>query len=38
MDASKIQLGVVIGQDDTPIAFYCRILNSAQVNNTTINH
>ena len=29
MDASKLQLGAVISQDDKPIAFYSRILNSA---------
>ena len=32
MDASKLQLGAVISQDDKPIAFYSRKLNSAQVN------
>ena len=31
-DASKLQLGSVISQDDKAIAFYSRILNSAQVN------
>ena len=31
-DASKLQLGTVISQDDKPIAFYSRKLNSAQVN------
>ena len=34
-DASKLQLGSVISQDDKPIAFYGRKLNSAQVNYTT---
>ena len=34
-DASKSQLGSVISQDDEPIAFYSRKLNSAQVNYTT---
>ena len=35
-DASKLQLGTVISQDDKPIiAFYSRKLNSAQVNYTT---
>ena len=35
MDASKLQLAVVISQYDKPIAFYSRKLNSAQVNYTT---
>ena len=34
MDASKLQLGTVISQDDKPIVFYSRRLNSAQVNYT----
>ena len=34
-DASKVQLGVVISQDNKPIAFYSRKLNPAQVNYTT---
>ena len=29
MDASKLQLGAVISQDDKPIAFYSSKLNSA---------
>jgi hypothetical protein len=29
-DASDLQLGAVIAQDEKPIAFYCRKLNSAQ--------
>ena len=33
--ASKLQLWTVINQDDNPIAFYSRNLNSAQVNYTT---
>ena len=35
-DASKVQLGAVISQDNKPIAFYSRKLNPAQVNYTTI--
>ena len=35
MDASKVQLGEVINQDNKPIAFYSRKLNPAQVNYTT---
>ena len=35
-DASKVQLGVVISQDNKPIAFYTRKLNLAQVNYTTM--
>ena len=34
-DASKVQLGAVISQDNKPIAFYSRKLNPAQVNYTT---
>ena len=34
-DASKLQLGAVISQDDKPIAFLSRKLNSAQFNSTT---
>ena len=33
--ASISQLGAVISQDDKPITYYSRNLNSAQVNNTT---
>ena len=35
MDASKVQLRVVISQDNKPIAFYSRQLNPAQGNYTT---
>ena len=35
MDASKLQLGAVISQDDKPITFYGRKLNLAQVNYKT---
>ena len=34
-DARQLQLGAGISQDDKPIAFYGRKLNTAQVNNTT---
>ena len=34
-DASKVQLGAVISQDNKPIAFYRRKLNPAQVMYTT---
>ena len=34
-DASKVLLGAVISQDNKPIAFYTRKLNSTQVNYTT---
>ena len=34
-DTGKLQLGSVIRQDNKPIAFYSRILNSSQVNYTT---
>ena len=34
MDASKVQLGAVISQDNKPIAFYSRNLYPAQVNYT----
>jgi len=34
-DASKVQLGAVITQEDKPIAFYSRKLNSAQTRYTT---
>ena len=34
-DASKVQLGAVISQENKPIAFYSRKLNPAQVNYTT---
>ena len=35
-DASKVQLGAVISQDNKPIAFYNRKLNPSQVNYTII--
>ena len=35
MDASKVQLGAIISQNNKPIAFYSRKLNPAQVNYTT---
>ena len=34
-DASILQLGAVISQDDKPIVFYSKKVNSAQVNYTT---
>ena len=34
-DASKVQLGTVISQDDKLMAFYSRKLNPAQINYTT---
>ena len=34
-DASKVQHGAVISQDNKPIAFYSRKLNPLQVNYTT---
>ena len=34
MDLSKLYSGTVISQDDKPIAFFGRKLNSAQVNYT----
>ena len=34
-DASKVQLGAVISQNNKPIAFYSRKLNPAQINYTT---
>ena len=35
MDASNLQLGAVISQNDKPIAFYSRKLNQAQTRYTT---
>ena len=35
-DTSKVQLGVVISQDNKPIAFYSRKLNPVDGNYTTI--
>ena len=35
IDASKTQLGAVIVQNNRPLAFYSRKLNSAQLNYTT---
>jgi RNase H-like domain found in reverse transcriptase len=35
-DASKVQLGGVISQENKPLAFYSRKLNQAQLNYTTI--
>ena len=34
-DASKLQLGALINQDDKPITFYDGKLNSVQINHTT---
>ena len=36
MDASKVQLGAVISQDNKLIALYCRKLDPLQANYTTI--
>ena len=35
---SKLQLWAVISQDDKPVAFYSRKLNSAQLSYTTTDH
>ena len=34
-DATKVQLGIVISQDNKTIAFYSRKLNTALINYTT---